>query len=341
MTPSDPPGLDLARLRAYLDEQRPGLVAGELTAEVVQGGRSNLTYIVGDGTHRWVVRRPPLGHVLPTAHDMAREFTVISGLAGTAVPVPRTVVLCQDADVLGAQFYVMEFVAGTPYRTDSELEKLGTERTREIGFRLVDTLVDLHAVDPEAVGLGDFGRPDGFLERQLRRWKKQLDGSRSRDLPGADELHDSLAAKLPTSGPATIVHGDYRLDNVLVDGDDRITAVLDWEMSTLGDPLTDLALMVAYAERDKVSLQMVSNASSAPGYPSPDEVVARYAERSGRDVSALNWYVSFAFFKLAVILEGIYFRYSKGQTVGSGFEGIGDAVAPLVSHGYETLKEEK
>ncbi|MFF4599468.1 phosphotransferase family protein [Amycolatopsis sp. CA-161197] len=341
MTPSDPPGLDLARLRAYLDEQRPGLVTGELTAEVVQGGRSNLTYIVGDGTHRWVVRRPPLGHVLPTAHDMAREFKVISGLAGTAVPVPGTVVLCQDADVLGAQFYVMEFVAGTPYRTDSELEKLGTERTREIGFRLVDTLVDLHAVDPQAVGLGDFGRPDGFLERQLRRWKKQLDGSRSRELPGADELHDSLAAKLPTSGPATIVHGDYRLDNVLVDGDDRITAVLDWEMSTLGDPLTDLALMVAYAERDKVSLQMVSNASSAPGYPSPDEVVARYAERSGRDVSALNWYVSFAFFKLAVILEGIYFRYSKGQTVGSGFEGIGDAVAPLVSHGYETLKEEK
>ncbi|MEW2506510.1 phosphotransferase family protein [Amycolatopsis sp. NPDC047767] len=341
MTPSDPPGLDLARLRAYLDEQRPGLVTGELTAEVVQGGRSNLTYIVGDGTHRWVVRRPPLGHVLPTAHDMAREFKVISGLAGTAVPVPGTVVLCQDADVLGAQFYVMEFVAGTPYRTDSELEKLGAERTREIGFRLVDTLVDLHAVDPQAVGLGDFGRPDGFLERQLRRWKKQLDGSRSRELPGADELHDSLAAKLPTSGPATIVHGDYRLDNVLVDGDDRITAVLDWEMSTLGDPLTDLALMVAYAERDKVSLQMVSNASSAPGYPSPDEVVARYAERSGRDVSALNWYVSFAFFKLAVILEGIYFRYSKGQTVGSGFEGIGDAVAPLVSHGYETLKEEK
>ncbi|HWD03139.1 MAG TPA: phosphotransferase family protein [Amycolatopsis sp.] len=341
MTPSDPPGLDLARLRAYLDEQRPGLVTGELTAEVVQGGRSNLTYIVSDGASRWVVRRPPLGHVLPTAHDMAREYRVISGLAGTAVPVPRTVVLCQDPDVLGAQFYVMEFVAGTPYRTDTELAKLGTARTREIGYRLVDTLVDLHAVDPAAVGLGDFGRPDGFLERQLRRWKKQLDGSRSRDLAGADELHESLAAKLPGSGPATIVHGDYRLDNVLVDADDRITAVLDWEMSTLGDPLTDLALMVAYAERDKVSLQMVSNASSAPGYPSTDEVIARYAERSGRDVSALNWYVSFAFFKLAVILEGIYFRYSQGQTVGGGFEHIGDAVVPLISHGHETLKEEK
>ncbi|SEO99216.1 phosphotransferase family protein [Amycolatopsis saalfeldensis] len=341
MTPTDPPGLDLGRLRAHLDGQRPGLVTGELSAEVVQGGRSNLTYIVTDGAGRWVVRRPPLGHVLPTAHDMAREFRVISGLHDTAVPVPETVVLCQDADVLGAQFYVMEFVAGTPYRSDKQLAELGPARTRAIADALVDTLVDLHAVDPAAAGLGDFGRPDGFLERQLRRWKKQLDGSRSRDLPGVDTLHDRLAAKLPVSGPPSIVHGDYRLDNVLVDGDDRITAVLDWEMSTLGDPLTDVALLVAYAERDKVSLQMVSNASSAPGYPSTDEVVARYAERSGRDVSALNWYVSFAFFKLAVILEGIYFRYSKGQTVGAGFENVGSGVVPLIAHGNESLKEEK
>jgi aminoglycoside phosphotransferase (APT) family kinase protein len=341
MTPTDPPGLDLGRLRAYLDEQRPGLVTGELSAEVVQGGRSNLTYIVTDGAGRWVVRRPPLGHVLPTAHDMAREFRVISGLHGTAVPVPGTVVLCQDTDVLGAQFYVMEFVEGTPYRSDKQLAALGPARTRSIADALVDTLVDLHAVDPAAAGLGDFGRPEGFLERQLRRWKKQLDGSRSRDLPGVDTLHDRLAAKLPVSGPPSIVHGDYRLDNVLVDGDDRITAVLDWEMSTLGDPLTDVALLVAYAERDKVSLQMVSNASSAPGYPSTDEVVARYAERSGRDVSALNWYVSFAFFKLAVILEGIYFRYSKGQTVGAGFENVGSGVVPLIAHGNESLKEEK
>ena len=341
MTPTDPPGLDLGRLRAYLDEQRPGLVTGELSAEVVPGGRSNLTYLVGDGSGRWVVRRPPLGHVLPTAHDMAREFRVISGLHDTAVPVPDTVLLCQDAGVLGAQFYVMEFVPGTPYRSDKELAALGPVRTRAIADALVDTLVDLHAVDPAAAGLGDFGRPEGFLERQLRRWKKQLDGSRSRDLPGVDTLHDRLAAKLPVSGPPSIVHGDYRLDNVLVDGGDRITAVLDWEMSTLGDPLTDLALLVAYAERDKVSLQMVSNASSAPGYPSADEVVARYAERSGRDVSALNWYVSFAFFKLAVILEGIYFRYSQGQTVGAGFENVGSGVVPLIAHGNESLKEEK
>jgi aminoglycoside phosphotransferase (APT) family kinase protein len=341
MTRTDPPGLDLGELRAYLDAQRPGLVTGELSADVVEGGRSNLTYVVSDGASRWVVRRPPLGHVLPTAHDMAREFRVISGLHGTAVPVPEALLLCEDTDVIGARFYVMSFVEGTPYRSAEQLAELGENRTRAIAGDLVDTLVDLHAVDPAAVGLGDFGRPEGFLERQLRRWKKQLDGSRSRDLPGIETLHDRLAASVPESGTPSIIHGDYRLDNVLVDDRDRITAVLDWEMSTLGDPLTDLALLVAYAERDKVSLQFVSNASSAPGYPTTDEVVARYAERSGRDVSKLDWYVSFAFFKLAVILEGIYFRYTQGKTVGAGFEGMGAGVAPLVAHGNEILKEEK
>jgi len=294
---------------------------------------------VSDGTGRWVVRRPPLGQVLPTAHDMAREHRVITGLHPTAVPVPETLLLCQDTEVLGAPFYVMEFVRGTPYRTQEEMETLGAERTATIAHRLIDTLVDLHAVDPGEVGLGDFGRPEGFLERQLRRWKKQLDGSRSRDVPGIDRLHDRLAAAVPESGPATVVHGDYRLDNVLVDEQDRITAVLDWEMSTLGDPLTDLALMIAYAERDSANLHFVATATLAPGYPSRDEVIARYAERSGRDVSTLDWYVGFAFFKLAVILEGIYFRFTQGKTVGTGFELAGKGVAPLVAHGNEILKE--
>ncbi|WP_020416160.1 phosphotransferase family protein [Amycolatopsis sp. ATCC 39116] len=339
MTQQDLPGLDLARLRDYLDEHSPGLVGGPLTGEVVQGGRSNLTYIVGDGTSRWVVRRPPLGHVLPTAHDMTREHRVISALADTPVPVPRTITLCQDTEVLGAPFYVMEFVPGTPYRAASELEALGAQRTKAIAESLMDTLVDLHAVDPSAVGLGDFGRPEGFLERQVRRWKKQLDASRSRDLPGVDDLHDQLARAIPASGPAAVVHGDYRLDNVLVDETDRITAVLDWEMSTLGDPLTDLALLVAYAERGKVNLEIVSNVSTAPGYPGTDEMIARYAARSGRDVSALDWYVGFAFFKLAVILEGIYYRFSQGKTVGAGFDQIGAAVVPLVTLGLDTLKD--
>ncbi|PXY19071.1 phosphotransferase family protein [Prauserella muralis] len=340
MSDQDPPGLDLARLRAHLDRERPGLVTGPLTAEVVQGGRSNLTYVVSDGTGRWVVRRPPLGHVLPTAHDMGREHRVISALGPTPVPVPRTLLLCQDPDVLGAPFYVMEFVEGTPYRGKEELERLGAERTRAIADSLIDTLVDLHAVNPAEAGLADFGRPEGFLERQLRRWKKQLDASRSRDLPGIDELHERLAGRLPASPEPTIVHGDYRLDNVLVGTDDEIKAVLDWEMSTLGDPLTDIALMVAYAERSTLDLSFVSNVSAAPGYPGTDEVVARYAERSGRDVSGLSWYVGFAFFKLAVILEGIYYRFSHGQTVGEGFDRIGSGVAPLVAHGNAALKED-
>jgi aminoglycoside phosphotransferase (APT) family kinase protein len=337
MSEADLPGLDLTRLRERLDAELPGLLAGPLSAEVIPGGRSNLTYVVGDGTNRYVVRRPPLGHVLPTAHDMTREYRVITALHPTPVPVPRTLLLAEDTEVLGAPFYVMEYVAGTPYRRDDELMSLGPERTRSIGFRLVDTLVELHSVDPSDVGLGDFGRPEGFLERQLRRWKKQLDGSRSRDLPGAERLHERLAAAVPASPDATVVHGDYRLDNVLVDQDDDIAAVLDWEMSTLGDPLTDLALMIAYAERNVAGLSFVSNATEAPGYPSATEVLARYTERSGRDTSALDWYVAFAFFKLAVILEGIYYRFSKGQTVGTGFDEIGSGVLPLVRRGNETL----
>lgn len=355
MSVTDPPGLDTARLRAYLDEHVPGLLAGPLTAEVVAGGRSNLTYLVRDGRSQWVVRRPPLGHVLPTAHDMSREHRVITALGPTAVPVPRTILLCTDSAVLGAPFYVMEYVRGTPYRSGAELAKLGPARTRMIADKLVDTLVELHAVYPGSVDLADFGRPNGFLERQLRRWKKQLDASRSRDLPGIEHLHETLAAALPASPPATIVHGDYRLDNVLVQTaesppaaggastappDDRITAVLDWEMSTLGDPLTDLALLIAYSEREKIDIGVVSDVSSAPGYPSTDEVIDRYARASGRDVSALPWYIGFAFFKLAVILEGIYYRFRQGQTVGDGFETIGAAVIPIVQLGNHILKEE-
>lgn len=199
MSPVPPPGLDPELLRGHLDRERPGLVSGPLEARLIEGGRSNLTYTVSDGTGRWVVRRPPLGHVLATAHDMTREHRVISGLHPTAVPVPEPLLLCEDDSVIGAPFYVMEYVEGTPYRTAEQLAPLGPERTRAAVLGLVDTLVDLHAVDPGAVGLGDFGRPDGFLDRQLRRWGKQLDASRNRDLAGIDELHASLGRQLPSS----------------------------------------------------------------------------------------------------------------------------------------------
>ncbi|MEU0088474.1 phosphotransferase family protein [Streptomyces sp. NPDC006274] len=336
---SVPPGLDPEQLRGYLDRERPGLVGGPLSARLIQGGRSNLTYAVTDGASRWVVRRPPLGHVLATAHDMKREHRVISALAPTAVPVPQPVVFCEDESVLGSPFYVMEFVDGTPYRTAEQLAPLGAERTRAAVLSLVDTLVELHAVDPEAVGLGDFGRPEGFLDRQLRRWGKQLAASRGRELAGIDELHAALGRELPASPAAAVVHGDYRLDNVLIGDGDRITAVLDWEMSTLGDPLTDLGLLVMYSKRLELPDSPVSTTAGAAGHPSPAELIERYAERSGRDTSAISWYEAFAWFKLAVILEGIHYRYTLGQTVGAGFDRIGDLVPLFIEHGLTTLQE--
>ncbi|MFJ6790415.1 phosphotransferase family protein [Streptomyces angustmyceticus] len=335
----DPPGLDLARLRAHLGRERPGMAGGPLRARLIEGGRSNLTYRVTDGTASWVVRRPPLGHVLATAHDMRREHRVISALHDTPVPVPETLLLCEDESVIGAPFYVMELVEGVPYRTAGQLAPLGPERTRAVVLSLVDTLVDLHAVDPEAVGLGDFGRPDGFLERQLRRWGKQLSASKNRDLPGIDELHEALGRALPASPAPAVVHGDYRLDNVLIGADDTLNAVLDWEMSTLGDPLTDLGLLVMYSSDLGLPESPVSTTSGAPGHPSPAELIERYAARSGRDTSALAWYTAFAWFKLAVILEGIHYRFTLGQTVGAGFDRIGELVPVFIDHGLTTLKE--
>jgi aminoglycoside phosphotransferase (APT) family kinase protein len=353
MNPVPPPGLDPQRLRDHLDRARPGLVGGPLAAHLCAGGRSNLTYVVNTargggpddapdargGPGRFVVRRPPLGHVLATAHDMKREFRVISALHPTGVPVPEPLLLCEDESVLGAPFYVMEYVEGTAYRTAEQLAPIGPGRTRGAVLGLVDTLVALHAVDPGAVGLGDFGRPAGFLDRQLRRWAKQLDASRSRDLPGIDELHSGLGASLPRSPAPTVVHGDYRLDNVLLGPDDRIRAVLDWEMSTLGDPLTDLGLLVMYSARLGLVSSPVSTTAGAPGHPAPAEIVERYASRSGRDVSAISWYTAFAWFKLAVILEGIHYRYTLGRTVGEGFDRIGALTPLFIQHGLTTLQE--
>jgi aminoglycoside phosphotransferase (APT) family kinase protein len=262
----------------------------------------------------------------------------MTALRDTDVPVPRTYVLCEDEDVIGANFYVMERVHGTPYRTAAELAALGPERTEAISRRTVETLATLHRVDPAAVGLADFGRPEGFLERQVRRWKKQLDASRSRDLEGADELHDLLAANIPAEQAPAIVHGDYRLDNLLIDERDEIAAVLDWEMATLGDPLTDVGLMLVYGDLARLT-DSVADASSAPGYLSGEEVVELYAERSGRDLSAMGFYLGLASFKLAVILEGIHFRYTQGQTVGEGFDSVGAAVEPLIAAGINSFKE--
>jgi aminoglycoside phosphotransferase (APT) family kinase protein len=321
---TDLPGLDLAVLRRYLDEAVPGLVRGELSGEVIAGGRSNLTYAVTDGTDRWVVRRPPLGHVLATAHDMAREYRVLTALFPTGYPVPQTLTLATDPSLMGAPFYVMRFVEGTVHREPESLRGL----VPALVFDLVDRLADLHAVDPRAVGLGDFGRPDGYNERQVRRWKKQLDLSRSREVPGLDELYERLAAAPPPVRQGTIVHGDYRVDNAIAVGP-RIVGVLDWEMSTLGDPLSDVALLLLYTSDRTLRV---------PGHPGLDEMVGRYAARSGRDVSDLRWYRALAAFKLAVISEGIHYRFTQGLTVGDGFDQVGERVAPLAAQGHEFIE---
>ncbi|MFG2053173.1 phosphotransferase family protein [Micromonospora sp. NPDC048930] len=336
--PQDPPGLDLGRLSDWFAASVPGAGA-HLTARLIAGGKSNLTYEVGDGRTTWVVRRPPLGHVLATAHDMAREYRVMSALRATDVPVPTTYALCTDADVLGAPFYVMERVAGTAYRHAAELGRLGPERTRVISTGLVDTLAALHAVDPAAVGLADFGRPDGFLARQVRRWKTQLDASYCRDLPAADELHARLVSGVPAESAPGIVHGDYRLDNVLTDDRDRLAAVIDWEMATLGDPLTDLALLVLYQRLGRLAGVAVADASSAPGFLTEDEILQRYAARSTRELPRFGFYLGLAAFKLAAILEGIHYRHLRGQTVGSGFERLGEVTELLLDAGLTYLKE--
>lgn len=311
------PGLDLDRLAARLDEA--GVTRGPLTAELIEGGKSNLTYIVRDAERTVVVRRPPLGHVLATAHDMGREFRVMSALADTDVPVPRMFHFCDDVEVVGAPFYVMEYVEGTP-----------TRLSQEVGEHLAGVLANLHVIDPVAVGLGDFGRPEGFLDRQVKRWKRQLDASRSREVAGIDELFARLAKDVPVSGAPAIVHGDFKLGNTLIQGG-RVAAVLDWEMSTLGDPLTDLALFLLYADFPHLDIGALG------GEVDVAALAARYAAESGRDVSRLGWYVGLACFKLAVITEGIYFRFTQGLTVGAGFADIGDITAPLVERGLREV----
>jgi aminoglycoside phosphotransferase (APT) family kinase protein len=328
-----PQGVDLERLEPWFAAHVDGASGGPLTAALISGGRSNLTYAISDDGHEWVLRRPPLGHVLPTAHDMAREYKVLDGLASTAVPVPHPIAFCDDLDVNDAPFYVMEKVDGQILRTPQEMAQLTADDARRCSEALIDVLVQIHAVDYDAVGLGDFGHPDGYLERQVRRWGEQWERSKSRDLPAVDELARRLRAGLPDSPPPTIVHGDYRLDNTMLSPKDpgEIVAVLDWEMATLGDPLSDMGLFLVYWKRDENAAAGVSaTIDSRKGFLTRDEVVARYADASGRDVSQLDFYEILASYKLAIILEGIHARFLMGKTVGDGFEGIGTMVEAMI-----------
>jgi aminoglycoside phosphotransferase (APT) family kinase protein len=326
-------GVDLDRLRTWFAANVEGATDAPLRASLISGGRSNLTYAVTDGVHRWVLRRPPLGHVLPTAHDMAREYKVLAALAPTDVPVPAALAFCDDAAVNDAPFYVMDEVVGQILRTPADMAKLNPDEARRCSEALVDVLVAIHAVDYDAVGLSDFGHPDGYVERQVRRWGEQWERSKTRELPQIDELARRLRNAIPESPPPTIVHGDYRLDNTMLAADDpgRIVAVLDWEMATLGDPLADVGLFLLYWARDEEATRGVgAPVDERAGFLSRDAIVQRYANASGRDVSQLAFYEALAAYKLAIILEGIHARFLMGKTLGDGFEHIGGMVEVMV-----------
>jgi aminoglycoside phosphotransferase (APT) family kinase protein len=334
-----PPGVDLERLRPWFGAHVAGATGGELHATLLSGGRSNLTYSVGDASHEWVLRRPPLGHVLPTAHDMAREYAVLTALAPTDVPVPTTYAFCDDASVNDAPFYVMERIDGTILRSPQQMAKLASDEARCCSEELVDVLVAIHDVDYHSVGLDDFGHPDGYIERQVRRWGEQWERSKTRELPAIDELARRLRNAIPVSPAPTIVHGDYRLDNTMLAPDDpgRIIAVLDWEMATLGDPLSDVGLFLLYYNRDQApGNDALATIPQNVGFLSNDEVIERYAKQSGRDVSQLDFYRALAAYKLAIILEGIHARYLMGKTVGDGFEHIGAMVEVMVQGALDT-----
>ena len=292
----------------------PG-VQEPLAFERIAGGQSNLTYTVTDQAGgRWVLRRPPLSGVLPSAHDMAREHRIIAALAATDVPVPRAFGLCDDESVTGAPFYVMEHVDGVVPRDEATVvATFGLAERAAASTALVDALVALHRVEPEAVGLGQLGRGHGYVERQLARWRRQWEQSRTRELPAVEEVHRRLTARVPAQERVAIVHGDYRLDNLILSPAGEVRAVIDWELSTLGDPRADLGLLLVYwAEADNEMLPLGTAPTRLPGFPTRAEVAAAYADGAGRSTDDLEFFVALGYWKLAVILEGVYARYAAG-----------------------------
>ncbi|WP_375000636.1 phosphotransferase family protein [Aeromicrobium sp. CTD01-1L150] len=329
--------LDLVALRRWLDHHLPEQTGGALTARLIAGGRSNPTYELSDGTREWILRRPPHGHVLPTAHDMRREHRVLDALAGTAVPVPGVVGPSADADVIGVPFYVMDKLPGITLRTRADAARLSPERRRSLAHTMVDALAVLHEVDPAEVGLGDFGRPAGYLDRQLDRWRRQWEASATSPRPEVDELLHRLARHRPTTRRSGIVHGDFKLDNIMVDVDgSRILGVLDWEMSTLGDTDADLGTLCSFWDEPGEPEHPITAGSTAiQGFPSREELVERYAFVRGIDVPDISWYRAFADVKTAVILEGIHARHRSGLTVGEGFDGVGEMVGTLLDRALD------
>jgi aminoglycoside phosphotransferase (APT) family kinase protein len=337
-----PEGIDIEHVTAWFDEHVPQ-AAPPLSFDLIAGGHSNLTFGVTDtADHHWVLRRPPLGQVLATAHDMGREHRIISALAPTDVPVAPAIGLCTDDAVNGAPFYVMDFVDGTIVREQSAAEALSAEQRRTASESVVDTLARIHAVDLASVGLDDLGRHEDYIPRQLKRWYGQFEKSKTRELPLLEEVYESLKRLVPDQGPATIVHGDYRLDNCMVGGDGSIVAVLDWEICTLGDPLADVGLLMVYwSDPGDATPVTGGGATSLDGFLRRPELLERYAEVTGRDLSAIDYYVAFGYWKLACIIEGVYARYIGGamghRGNASDFDFFGQQVVALVESARQAI----
>lgn len=308
--------------------------------ELISGGKSNLTFLLRSDAGELVLRRPPTGELLPSAHDMAREARVQQALAGTKVPVAR-VLLVDDGDLIGIRCYVMEKVPGHVVRDELPVGYAETLAQRHtLGFAFADTLAHLHAVDQEAVGLGDYGRPEGFMARQVRRWTGQWEATRTHEVPEMEELGRRLAATVPPQARATLVHGDYRLDNVVLDADDpgRINAVLDWELSTLGDPLTDVALLTFFwTEPGETAMSLIPGVTHLPDFPSRRDILERYAATSGADLADIDWYLAFAHFKFAGIVQGVQVRAKAGAMGGQHFGDLDDEIQLLGQSGLELI----
>jgi len=308
-----PEGIHPERVTAWLSKHVVGLKP-PVTFALVAGGHSNLTFRVEDSRGRaWILRRPPLGHVLESAHDMAREYRIIHALVGTRVPVPGACALCEDIAVNDAPFYIMQFVEGVVLHDATQAGPLSLTQRRSIGEHVIDVLAELHSIDPDAVGLGSLGRKEGYLERQLNRWSRQWQATKTHEIPEMDESLELLQQQQPGQIGSSIVHGDYRLGNMLI-REGRIQALLDWELCTLGDPLADVGyLLNSWLGPDEL---MPGEAAQAPttvgGFPSREELCNRYQEATGRDLSNINYYRAFSHWRLAAIGQGVYKRYLMG-----------------------------
>jgi aminoglycoside phosphotransferase (APT) family kinase protein len=331
-----PPLIDEENLRRYLAQHMAGEEekTAPLAIERISGGHSNETFFIQRGSQEWVLRRPPRGPLLPTAHDVLREYRVLKALNTTSVPTPRVLLACDDSSIIGAPFYLMERVEGIVVRNALPGYADAVAGRRAVSKALIDALVELHGADWRAIGLGDFGKPEGYLERQLRRWSGQLEKSRQRPLPDLDAVTNWLVEHMPVSGPATIVHGDYRLDNVMLAKDEaRVVAIVDWEMATIGDPLADVGYLLSFwREPDDPEPEFASDVwrmMEQPGFFSRTEITQYYAERTGRPVGDMAFYEALAIWKLAILLEGSYSRHRSGTTDDPFFAQLGEGVPAL------------